>query len=483
MNFCQECGKPLEPTAAFCTNCGTKTEQSQQASTTSKDQPHHQETSPTSEQIVSSPKQTIHHEQVAAQPKQPMGKGKKILLSIIALFAIALIGTHFYLSNHFDPLKKIEAMNDAFHKKDQKAFYEHFNVPKGTIATADSFFNVVQDMNWPSLRSELMYQIDNLQEKVPTDPIAYEGADFIRLEKKPILFGLYNDISFSLIPLNASIEVPFKEMTVTIADEIVTSKEDDEIIEIGQFIPGTYDWSFKMERHQMPLKNKGTVELYAEEGQQALFSPDWGFETVSIYSEVDDAILYVNGKSTKEKVSGYYELYPVILDDKTEIQLVTKNGKGKEVTSEKMTLDSTNLDISFKHIEQEKAAANKREEVESVFYNFRSDYEDAIYTLDFSYIRDYFKPNSKIQKDYRKFVEDHATIAGYDYDFRTNEVTDVKEQKDGKYELTSFETFYYSSADEGTIYYERTKKYVLSEENGMFYIESIDNLTTDKQKQ
>src|SRR5699024_11063993 len=107
----------------------------------------------------------------------------------------------------------------------------------------------------------------------------------------------------------------------------------------------------------------------------------------------------------------------------------------------------------------------------------------AIYTIDFSYIRDYFKPNSKIQKDYRKFVEDHATIAGYDYDFRTNEVTDVKEQKDGKYELTSFETFYYSSADEGTIYYERTKKYVLSEENGMFYIESIDNLTTDKQKQ
>lgn len=490
MKFCQECGHEISQQATFCTNCGTKVHPPQSTNTQEEQKPT-TEQAPVQQQIVpptepiQSDTQTgpVVEEAPLQQAKKPMSKGKKIILSIIALLVVALIGTHLFLSNHFDPMKKIEAMDEAYTQKDQEAFYDLFDIPKETNATAESFFHAVEEMDWSMLRTDLTYQAELTKEGLPTNPIAYAGTNFIRLENKSILFGLYHDVSFSLIPLKASVEIPFKGMKVTIADQTVTSKEDHEVIEMGSFLPGTYDWSFELEQNEMKMNNKGTVELYADEGNETIISPDWGFERVSIYSEVDDAIVYVNDKSTKQKITGYGELYPVILNDKTRIQLVAKDDKGKEVKSEKVALDNTNLDLTFKHIENEKAASSKRDELEQAFYNFRQDYEDAIFTLNFDYISGYFKPNSTIQKDYRKFVEDHATIAGYNYDFRTNDVTDFKELKNGKYEIRSFETFYYSSNEEGRIYYERTKKYVFTEDNGKYYVESIDNLTTDKKKQ
>lgn len=489
MKFCQECGHELANDAAFCTNCGNKMDtpdySQQEQPTTTPVQP------PIQQQVVPPVQQTHENRQqepteVPQQPtpvKEPMGKGKKVLLSLIAVIVVALVGTHLFLSHHYDPAKKIEAMNDAYNNSDANAFYALFEVPKETNGTAENFFDAVKDIDWTSLHHDLTNQVNLLQDHLPRNPIPYAGSDFIRLTSKPILFGLYDDVSFEIIPLNTSVEVPFKNMEVKIGDQTLTSKEDDEVLEIGTFIPGTYDWSFELSRNEMKMNNKGTVELYADEDNQTVLSPDWGFERISIYSEVDDATIYVNDKSTKQKISGHGELYPVILDEDAKIQLVAKNDKGKEVKSEKVALDDTSISLSFEHIEKEKAAADKQSEVEQVFYNFRQDYEDAIYTLNFDYIRDYFKPDSKMQKDYRKFIEDHETIAGYNYDFRTNEVTDVKALKDDQYELKSFETFYYSSDEEGTIYYERTKKYVISEKNDTYCIESIDNLTTDKQKQ
>lgn len=484
LKFCQECGKPVEANAAFCTHCGTKADLPQETHAPT------EEPLPQAQQIVppTQPPQMNHHQEQTNEPtatrsKQPIGKGKKILFSLIALLILALVGTHFYLTNHFDPMKKIEAMNEAYNKKDHAAFYGAFTVPDGVISDADRFYETVQDLGWPELRSDLSSQVNNLQENMLMDPISYAGVDFIRLDKKPILFGLYNDVSFTLMPLKTTVEVPFKDMKLTIAGITVTSTQDQEVIEIGDVIPGTYDWSFELAQHHMTMKNAGTTRLNIEEGNQAVFSPEWGFESVSIYTEVDAAVLHVNGKSTKEKVEGHAELYPVILDDKTEIQLVSKNAQGKEVKSPKYKLDSTSIDVSFEHIEQEKVAEKKHGEIEEVFHNFRNDYELAITTLDFSYISQYFKDNSKIQKDYRKFVLGHKDIAGYHYDFRTNDITDIKQRKDGKYEVKSFETFYYSSFEEGEIYYERTKKYVISEQDGRYYIESIENLTTDKQKQ
>lgn len=145
--------------------------------------------------------------------------------------------------------------------------------------------------------------------------------------------------------------------------------------------------------------------------------------------------------------------------------------------SNKAKLDQDEIDFSFQHLEDAKASAEVEELLRSAFYDFRYAYENAIDTLNFDYIADYFKDNSEIQKDYKKFVEDHINIPGYYYNFTKNDITGFKKLADGKYELTSYETFYFRSNEDGGLDYERTKRYIFIQNGDRYYIE---NLTTKK---
>lgn len=161
-------------------------------------------------------------------------------------------------------MKKIDAMNEAFNKKDKTAFYNYLEVPKNPIANADQFYAVVQDINLCDLRAELVYKIDKIKEKQPTDTIRYSG-NFLYLDKKPILFGLYNEVIFNLIPTEVSVQLPFKSMTITIAEQTIQSEVDEEIIQVGDFIPGIYEWTYELEKNYIKLSDKGNVHIYQDE--------------------------------------------------------------------------------------------------------------------------------------------------------------------------------------------------------------------------
>src|SRR5699024_6200449 len=113
---------------------------------------------------------------------------------------------------------------------------------------------------------------------------------------------------------------------------------------------------------------------------------------------------------------------PVMLNEDIKVHAVTKDDKGKEIKSEKIALNQTDLYIPFEHI----AKAEEEEEMESAirdaYEDFREDYESAIMYVDFSYIESYFKNGSKIEDDYEKFVNGHNDIGYFYYDFMTNDI-------------------------------------------------------------
>lgn len=51
-------------------------------------------------------------------------------------------------------MKKIEAMNDAFHMEDAEAFFKQFHVEKEVVGDPVSFFALinVESDDWPTLR-------------------------------------------------------------------------------------------------------------------------------------------------------------------------------------------------------------------------------------------------------------------------------------------------------------------------------------------
>ena len=293
---------------------------------------------------------------------------------------------------------------------------------------------------------------------------------------------MYSDVDFIVIPTTVSVTLPVAQTTFTFGDHEVVSTKDDEVIQVGDYIPGEYNWSFESKEQIVPLQGDGVYSVSSHDTNKDEVDVDWDFKTLYVDSDVEDAIVYVNGVSTKKKVSELSEVYPAQLDASVKLQAVTKNKDGKEVKSAEVAADSDSIYLPFEHVQKEEQVNSQISEVEQFYKNFRSDYEEAIYYADFDYIDEYFKPGSKIRNDYAKFVTDHSTIPGYQYEFLLNDITSVTPDSSGAFVLLSYEKFNYSSYEDSRLRYDRKKKYVISQSNNYFYIDAIDDLDTKKTK-
>ena len=119
----------------------------------------------------------------------------------------------------FDPAKKIEAMNTAYNSKDKEAFFNAFHIKEGTVANAQDFYQTVNEYGWTRLRNNLTEEIEKMNNKEHMDIIYNDEGEFISLHKKPILFGLYNDVEFNVIPIEVRVWAPFENMTFRFADQ------------------------------------------------------------------------------------------------------------------------------------------------------------------------------------------------------------------------------------------------------------------------
>lgn len=462
MKFCTECGKSISIEADFCTHCG-KTFQ----------QEHQQHPNLSNEPLAPN---------LPPEPtKRTMKKSTKVFGIIGCILAIALISTHFALKSIHDPLKTIDTMNSAYNNQDKEEFFKQFQLKKGTVASADNFYELVSQYGWTELRNQLTYEAEKINNKEPADMI-YNDGEFISITKKPILMGFYQDVDFTILPTTVSVQLPLANTTFKFGSQEVTTQKEDEQIQLGQFIPGEYEWSYETKGSLMPLSGNGTYTLSPSEANKQELDIDWGFTSIYLDADLKDAIVYINGTSTKKKVNELSELSPAQLNKSVKIQAVGKDKDGNEVKSAEIAADSEEIYLPFDHIQKEQELAVQLEEVEQIYKSFRSDYADAIYSIDFSYIEDYFKNGSKIRNDYAKFVSDHSSITGYYYDFLLNEVTSITPISADTFELLAYEKFNFSSDDDDSLRYERKKKYVISHVNDEYFIESIIDLDTKKTK-
>lgn len=479
MKFCKNCGQQSSEEAVFCTNCGETFQKEIEAKPNVK-APTSPETHSTEVRSSQTPA-TVTKQSPPPVLRKPMGKMQKALLSVLGIIILACIIAHLVISNHFDPVKKIEAMNTAYNSKDKEAFFSAFHFKEGTVANAQDFYATVNEYGWTRLRNDLSEEIGKIKNKEHMDIIYNDEGEFISLHKKPIFFGLYNDVEFNVIPVEVKVWAPFENMTFRFADKEVISNEQDEEIVIGNFIPGTYEWSYEYDGI-MPLSGKGTYSPYYNSDNVAFIDVNWDFTSITIDSDLADAIVYVGDKSTGKTVSELDSLYPAQVNPAIEIFAIAKDKDGNEVKSDVIALDDEYIYLPFEYFRKEQRLAEQEEEIRDIYKRFRSDYASAIYYANFGYIEGYFKEGSKIKKDYAKFVTDHDEIPGYYYEFILNDITDFKVISDNVFELQTFETFNFSSESDGSLHYERKKKYSFSYIGDDIFIDEIVDLDTKKTK-
>ena len=461
----------MESSAEFCTSCGSHFE--------------------IEESIAeSSPRESPEVVPLRIKPKKkPMQRSKKILLFAIVSLFIVLISGHLVLKSVYNPERKIAAMNTAYNSQEKENFFKQFILKSGTSGNADNFYTSVKEYGWPELREQLDLEALKASTNSKDANIVSTDGEFISVTSKPVLLGMYNDVTFTILPTEVHVTAPYKDTVLLFDGKEFKTTQDNEDVKLGSYIPGTYEWSYKTNGQLVPLAGKGDYKVEGNMDNEEEAELEWGFKTVALSSNVSNAIVFIDGKSTKKTVTELKKMHPIQFNEATKIHAVTKDSKGVEVSSDVLPLSTNKLSLNFAHVaKEERAEVQKAVNVEQVntvkelYRQFRDNYSSAIYYIDFSYIGNFFIEGSKIKQDYAKFVHDHQNIYGYDYTFLLNDITSVNQISDSKYELYSFETFNYSSYDDAPLNYERKKKYVFIKSYGEFFIESITDLNTKKTK-
>ncbi|MEI4768822.1 hypothetical protein WAX74_04005 [Psychrobacillus sp. FJAT-51614] len=467
MANCVNCGVKRQGTENFCLNCGTKLEEVVPIKTTKRS--------------------TIN-------PKQK----KMRIASIISIFVIivGLYGAHLFLNWKYDTSKIIIEMNKAYVKGEHTEFLSFFSIPEKVIEDSEGFYSFIEDEGWDQLRNQIKEEVKILEDDELSNIILdSHGNKLMSVTNEPLLFGLYDRVSFVLHPIKVQAEIPLNETSIVINEQTVTEDEGKSIT-IGNFLPGEYNWKASAPSEFATIENEGIINVIGDGNNSFIFKPEMEAGMATITSDLPDAVLWVNNKSTGKTVTEITSLGPVPYDGTVTITAEAKDTEGKIVKGEQVAIKSNSAHIKFAHI-QDKIASDRKKQLEievmrllkneheeNVGYyidNFRYDFENALNSADFSYISGYFPTSSEIQSIYLKEIENHGKIDGYyDYDFQSNTITDIKAIDQNTLYVETAEVFYFYSDDEDYIY-NKTKGYTVTINGDQYFITNIEQLTTEKE--
>ncbi|MFE3577507.1 hypothetical protein [Lysinibacillus sp. NPDC059133] len=469
MNQCSSCGTNNPDPMKFCQGCGSPLE------------------------IVT----TENQKRVTSKPaKAPLKKSNKIMAIVFAFILLAGGITHFTIKNQLDPYKQLTNANKAFVNNDYEAFLNYFEVDSDVVVDAKAFHRYMEDIQWSDkISPQLEDGIKKIDKGSFADAIVGQDGQKIMAIMDEKFLGIYRKYSVKIIPIEVTASTSLKTATITYGDS-KKMKITDNNTPIGKSIPGVYKFSISVadDFSEKTFEEEQIITNNDASKQEIFF--DFSEKAVALSSDYNDAIVFIDGKSTKKKANEL-KLFTLLLDGSATIH-AEHTVDGQKKVSEKVKLDSNDIHIPFADVQKRTADSAAKEQKKIVdeaakeelmrdyadyarnfYYDFRNSHQDGLNTGDFNYISNYFEDGSAVKRSYRDFVLEHRDRDfEYSYTFLANDIIEMKATSSNTFELTSQETFeLYELGDEpGEWKNERTKLYKLKLINGSLYISSIENV-------
>lgn len=469
MQICSVCGASASNDVKFCQECGNPLPALENQPAAAPVKEHEPQ------------KRSIHNENV--QPKKPMKTSTKIISGIVAVFILGLVIAHFMIQGKLDPYEKLVDANKAFVAENHEVFAGYFAFDEGTTVDTKAFLKYMNEQQWTeNISPQIEEGLNKLKLGTYADAIVDdEGNKLFTINEKKFL-GIYQQYDIKVIPIEVSAYTSIPSATVNYTNDQQKELTTD-TVSLGQFAPGIYEFKLDVsdDVSSTTVTQEKTVAHNGDKTAELFF--DFSDTTVTLSSDYNDAIVFIDGESTKKKASEL-KLYTLPLDGSVEVYAVyTKDGAEKK--SEKVTFTSTETHIPFadvqKNIEQEAAKqellSNYSDDVKQFYYNFRDEYLYAVNNGDFSYVSSYFEEGSELKRDYEKFILDHRKFDYYyDYTFLSNDVTDVAAVNNNTLSVKTREIFEFNTDTEEDWYYERQKLYTIQVLDDEFIISNIEDI-------
>ena len=416
MKFCGTCKKQVADHLNFCPECGSKVEE-------------------IADQTASS-----HSEMRRATRRVKSKKNMFLLIGFVIVVAI-LFGAYKFGASKFSKEKQVNAMIEAFQKKDVNAIDEFLKVddPGLKVKTEDikAYIRYLKDN--PSYNKELLsyLQKETVDQKLASDKASFKDGQIIEDGKEWFLYPKYK---FSMKSYYMSVSTTAKNAEIYVNDKKETELSSDKTSkELGPYFPGTYVVKAKAKTELTELETEKEVDLADEKNGTVEVNLSLEGNYVTISSDESDATVFVNGKKRGKLNYGSYKLGPVPTDETVEVHL-EKNTEFGVMKSESIKVgDQSTYYLKFP---KEASSSAVGDFVQNHIYNNVR----AISLNDFSLIENDYDKSGKSYKEDRDYLQ-YLHKKGITEDLLTMEIRNVERQSETKYKVTTYEEYHIRYGD------------------------------------
>lgn len=162
MKYCVECGANLDENEKFCTNCGTPVKEQTAALTSSKEPKERtteqHEAAKEENQQGNKGASTAAESIARSKAKNPKAKRNKIFILLVFVVLLLIFGVHKGLEQYFDPIRDIEAMDEAVVDGDMDTYLQYIDFDETAMQDKASYFDYVQE-EWEKEIRDQYYSI------------------------------------------------------------------------------------------------------------------------------------------------------------------------------------------------------------------------------------------------------------------------------------------------------------------------------------
>ncbi|HDR6309237.1 TPA: hypothetical protein QCU60_001048 [Bacillus cereus] len=416
MKFCGTCNKQVADHLNFCPECGSKVEV-------------------IADQTASS-RSEVQRETKPVKSKKNMF----LLIGFVIVFAI-LFGAYKFGASKFSKEKQVNAMIEAFQKKDVNAIDEFVKVddPSLKVKTEDikAYIRYLKDN--PSYNKALLsyLQKETVNQKLASDKTSFKDGHIIEDGKEWFLYPKYK-LSMKSYYMNVSTTAKNAEVYVNDKKEADLSS-DKTSKELGPYFPGTYVVKAKAKAELAELETEKEVDLVDEKDGTIEVNLSLEGNYVTISSDENEANVFVNGKKRGKLNYGSYKLGPVPTDETVEVHLEKNTGFGVMKSESIKVGEESTYYLKFP---KEVSSSAVGDFVRSHIY----DNVRAISLNDFSLIENNYDKSGKSYKEDREYLQ-YLHKKGITEDLLTMEVRNVERQSETKYKVTTYEEYHIRYGD------------------------------------
>lgn len=330
MEYCENCGTKLKENDKFCEQCGAKVSE---FGATDENQPQRKAELPA--ENTEPRKQKEQKKERKPLTKKQRRVGASVIGIILFLFLTYQLGSVVYSQE-----RQTDQIIEALSSKDSARLAD-------VITSADSNFEV-NDENLESFASYLEKNPNYLSEMI-SDLSSYGTSGSFYIEQTGKKFGLYEVYELAMMPIYGTVYTNAKGVTVSLGEkELFLSDSDDFYQEVGPFAPGILSFTAAGEVNELPITVTQEVTwLNAESYNEVNLELTGAYFTV--YSDLEDADVYIDDKSIGQLKEGRGEFGPVQIVDGIELHIAQTFGD-EEVRSETVELTSDHSQYEFKDI-------------------------------------------------------------------------------------------------------------------------------------